>query len=74
LLIESNAGVFAPKRHKSLRLFTTYFFAKIPQISSLAVAKPSKMRIILHRFLTGTPFGYKREDGVYVIPIGCLKN
>ena len=24
--------------------------------------------------LTGTPFGYKREDGVYVIPIGCLKN
>ena len=24
--------------------------------------------------LTGTPFGYKREDDVYVIPIGCLKN
>ena len=24
--------------------------------------------------LTGTPFGYKREDGVFVIPIGCLKN
>ncbi len=24
--------------------------------------------------LTGTPFGYKREDGVYVIPIGCLRN
>ena len=24
--------------------------------------------------LTGTPFGYKREDGVYVIPIGCLKD
>ena len=24
--------------------------------------------------LTGTPFGYKRDDGVFVIPIGCLKN
>ena len=24
--------------------------------------------------LTGTPFGYKREDGVFVIPIGCLKD
>ena len=24
--------------------------------------------------LTGTPFAYKREDGVFVIPIGCLKD
>ena len=24
--------------------------------------------------LTGTPYGYKREDGVFVIPIGCLRN
>lgn len=24
--------------------------------------------------LTGTPYGYKREDGVFVIPIGCLKD
>ena len=24
--------------------------------------------------LTGTPYGYKRDDGVYVIPVGCLKN
>ena len=23
--------------------------------------------------VTGTQFGYKRPDGVYVIPIGCLK-
>lgn len=22
----------------------------------------------------GTPYGYRREDGVFVIPIGCLKN
>ena len=24
--------------------------------------------------LTGTPFGYKRDDGVFVIPIGCLRD
>ena len=24
--------------------------------------------------ITGTQYGYKREDGVLVIPIGCLKN
>ena len=24
--------------------------------------------------LTGTEYGYKREDGIYVIPIACLKN
>lgn len=24
--------------------------------------------------ITGTQYGYRREDGVFVIPIGCLKN
>lgn len=24
--------------------------------------------------LTGTEFGYKREDGVYIVPLGCLKD
>ena len=24
--------------------------------------------------ITGTQYGYKREDGVYVIPLGCLKD
>jgi len=24
--------------------------------------------------LTGTEFGYRREDGVYIIPIGCLRD
>ena len=24
--------------------------------------------------ITATEYGYKRKDGVYVIPIGCLKN
>ena len=24
--------------------------------------------------ITGTEYGYKRKDGVLVIPIGCLKN
>ena len=24
--------------------------------------------------ITGTQYGYRREDGVFVIPIGCLKD
>ena len=24
--------------------------------------------------ITGSEYGYRREDGVYVIPIGCLKD
>ena len=24
--------------------------------------------------ITGTQYGYRRPDGVFVIPIGCLKN
>jgi hypothetical protein len=24
--------------------------------------------------LTGAKFGYKREDGIYVVPIGCLRD
>lgn len=28
----------------------------------------------LKLIITGTQYGYKREDGVYVVPIGCLKD
>ncbi len=28
----------------------------------------------LKMVITGTQYGYKREDGVYVVPIGCLKD
>jgi len=28
----------------------------------------------LKMVITGTKYGYKREDGVYVVPIGCLKD
>ena len=24
--------------------------------------------------ITGTQYGYRRDDGVFVIPIGCLKD
>ena len=24
--------------------------------------------------ITGTQYGYRREDGVFVIPIGCLRD
>lgn len=33
-----------------------------------AVGKPSFMAVV-----TGTEYAYRRDDGVYVIPIGCLK-
>ena len=29
---------------------------------------------VIHEMITGTEYGYKREDGVYVIPIGCLRD
>ena len=28
----------------------------------------------LKMVITGTEYGYRREDGVLVIPIGCLQN
>ena len=28
----------------------------------------------LKMVITGTEYGYKREDGVYVVPLGCLKD
>ena len=35
----------------------------------------SKIRLPdLKMVITGTQYGYKREDGVYVVPIGCLKD
>lgn len=37
--------------------------------------KQCPMRLpTLKIIITGTQYGYKREDGVFVIPIGCLKN
>lgn len=37
--------------------------------------KQNKLRTPdLKMVITGTEYGYKRDDGVYVIPIGCLKD
>ena len=37
--------------------------------------KQCKLRLPdLKIVITGTQYGYKREDGVLVIPIGCLKD
>lgn len=37
--------------------------------------QPCKLRLPdLKIVVTGTQYGYKRPDGVLVIPIGCLKN
>jgi len=32
-------------------------------------SRPTFMMVV-----TGTEFGYQREDGIYVVPIGCLRN
>ena len=32
--------------------------------------RPPDLKIVI----TGTQYGYRREDGVFVIPIGCLKD
>ena len=39
------------------------------KIDNDAIHQPAFMAVI-----TGTGYAYKREDGVYVIPIGCLRN
>lgn len=39
------------------------------KIDQEAMSPPSFLAVI-----TGSGYAYKREDGVYVIPIGCLKN
>ena len=39
------------------------------RIDSEKMKKPSFLMI-----LTGSKLGYKREDGILVVPIGCLKN
>lgn len=39
------------------------------KIDTSRMKAPSVMMV-----LTGAEFGYKRDDGVYIVPIGCLKN
>jgi hypothetical protein len=36
--------------------------------------KPHPGRNDLKLVITGTEYGYRRDDGVLVIPIGCLKD
>ena len=39
------------------------------RIDSDRMKEPAFMMV-----LTGTGFGYRRADGVFVVPIGCLKH
>ena len=41
----------------------------VESIDTTKMKKPSFLMII-----TATPYAYKREDGVLVVPIGCLKD
>lgn len=48
--------------------------ANLNKLESL-ISKSGKLRKPdLKIIITGTKYGYKREDGVFVIPIGCLKD
>jgi predicted AAA+ superfamily ATPase len=40
----------------------------IALVDKVDTIKPAFLMVI-----TGTPYGYQREDGVYVVPIGCLR-
>lgn len=49
---------------------------QIDEAANNLIALADKVDTIQPSFLmvvTGTPYGYIREDGVYVVPIGCLK-
>lgn len=41
----------------------------VDKVDKNSMNKPSFLAII-----TGTGYAYRREDGIYVIPIGCLRN
>ena len=41
----------------------------VDQVDQKSMNKPSFLAVI-----TGTGYAYRREDGIYVIPIGCLRN
>ena len=54
------------------------YFRQIYEADMFTIDKTEKQCPIrmpdLKIVLTGTKYGYKRPDGVYVIPIGCLKD
>ena len=48
-----------------------YFF----EIENTEENKNTKLSLpTLKIIITGSEYGYRREDGIYVIPIGCLKD
>ena len=69
---------------KYLHQNTTNLFAKMPQISLITLIlvkkyneKENQVKLRqpdLKIVITGTQYGYKRPDGVFVVPIGCLKD
>ena len=65
------------KRHKSWKQNATKVGNKTPQKLETNVNKEKQMPLRLPDLkivITGTQYGYRREDGVFVIPIGCLKD
>ena len=46
----------------------------LPNLKSYKISKQCDEASVSKNVITGTSFTYRREDGVFVIPIGCLKD
>ena len=68
-LIEFKLGDFEIEQGASNLNKLEYLINKHNLESNSKIRTPD-LKIVI----TGSKYGYKREDGVYVIPIGCLKN
>ncbi len=48
--------------------------ANLNKLEALIIKSGNLRKPDLKIIITGTKYGYKRNDNVFVIPIGCLKN
>ena len=48
--------------------------ANLNKLEALIIKSDNLRKPDLKIIITGTKYGYKRNDNVFVIPIGCLKN
>ncbi|GHU62518.1 hypothetical protein FACS1894160_0140 [Bacteroidia bacterium] len=63
------AAVEVKLGNKQIDEAVNHLLALQNKINSDKMGKPSFLMV-----LTGGEFAYQRNDGVYIVPIGCLKN
>jgi len=54
---------------KQIEEAATSLLALKDRVDSKKMGEPSFLMV-----LTGGPFAYRRKDGIWVVPIGCLRN